>query len=247
MSIIIKTPEEIELMSESGKILHEILYSLKEKVVPGIKTYELDRYSEEMFEKFDVIATFKGYQGFPASICTAVNEEIVHSIPGNRILNDGDIISIDAGVTYKGMITDSAITIRVGKVEESTEEFVKTCEKALVKGLAVIKPGIHLIEIGGAIQDEIEKNGYSIVKDLIGHGVGKQLHEDPEIPNFRTKNKGPILEAGMTFAIEPIVAMGSGRMETLEDNWTIVTKDRSLAAQAEHTVVVTDNGHRVLT
>jgi len=247
MSIIIKTPAEIELMHESGRILHEILYTLKEKVAPGIKTYELDRYAEELFEKFDVIATFKGYQGFPASICTAVNEEIVHSIPGNRILQEGDIISIDAGVTYKGMITDSAITVRVGKVGKDTEEFAKTCESALMKGLNAIKPGIHLIEIGGAIQDEVEKNGYSIVKDLIGHGVGKTLHEDPEIPNFRTKNKGPILETGMTFAIEPIIAMGSGEMETLEDHWTIVTKDRSLAAQAEHTIVVTDNGHKVLT
>lgn len=246
MSIIIKTPDEIEKMREGGKILRTILLALKEKVSPGIKTYELSKYAEELFKKHNVKASFKGYQGYPAPICTAVNEEIVHSIPGNRILHEGDILSIDAGVFHKGLHTDAAITVGVGKIPKKTRKFIETCEEALAKAIQKAGPGVYVSEISGIIQDTVEKKGYSIVKDLIGHGVGRNLHEEPEVPNFRTRGRGPILRPGMTIAIEPIIAMGSGENETLEDGWTIVTRDRSLAVQVEHTIVITETGCEIL-
>ncbi|MBU1992690.1 MAG: type I methionyl aminopeptidase [Patescibacteria group bacterium] len=247
MSIILKTEEEIAIMKEGGKILHDILHSLKEKITPGIKTYELEEYAQKLFKKYGVEAAFKGYQGYPAAICTSVNEEVVHSVPGNRILREGDIISIDAGVRSKGLITDSAITVKVGNVAPRISKFIETCEKALQKAIDTVRPGIHVVEIGTVIQEIVEGAGYSIVKDLIGHGVGKTLHEDPEVPNFKTPYKGPILEVGTTFAIEPIMAMGEGEIETLDDKWTIVTRDRSVAVQVEHTVAITPNGCEVLT
>lgn len=247
MSIIIKTPEEIRKMREGGKILHEILVKLGERVLPGIKTYELEKYAGELFKKYNVKASFKGYRGYPAAICTAVNEEVVHSIPGERILYEGDIISIDAGVFYKGLHTDSAITCGVGKISEEKRKFIQTCDQALKAAIAVAKDGVETKKISGTIQDIVEKEGYSIVKDLIGHGVGRSLHEEPEVPNFRTGQRSPILRRGMTIAIEPIIAMGKGEIKTISDGWTIITKDRSCAAQIEHTIAITENGCEILT
>lgn len=247
MSIIIKTPEEIRKMREGGKILREILIKLGEKVLPGIKTCELEKYAEELFRHYNVKASFKGYRGYPASICTAVNEEVVHAIPGERVLHEGDIISIDAGVFHEGLHTDSAITCGVGKISEEKRKFIQTCEQALRAAIAVAKEGIKIEEISGVIQDIVEKEGYSIVKDLIGHGVGKNLHEEPEVPNFRTRHVSPILRKGMTIAIEPIIAMGKGKIKVISDGWTIITKDRSDAAQVEHTIAITENGCEILT
>lgn len=247
MSIILKTDEEIRVMKEGGKILHDILHSLGDRVATGMKTRELDEYAQELFNKYHVKAAFKGYHGYPASICTAVNEEVVHAIPGDRILQEGDIISIDAGVLHKGMITDSAITVKVGKVSPRLDDFINTCDRALKSAIDICRPNIHVSDIGEVIQAVVERAGYSIVKELIGHGVGKYLHEDPEVPNFKTSYKGPLLQKNMTFAIEPIIAMGKGAIDTLPDEWTIVTKDGSHAVQIEHTVAITENGCEILT
>lgn len=248
MSIIIKTPEEITIMREAGKILHDILEELKGLAKVGITTKDLDQHAEKLMQKHGVIASFKDYKGFPATLCTSVNEEVVHTIPNNRKLEDGDILTIDCGVFHKGFHSDSAITILIGNVDEKVKEFCFVVKKALTEAISKVKPGVQLNIIGDTIQKIIEeKHGYSVIKELTGHGIGRQLHEDPFVLNYKDISKGPVLEQGMTIAIEPIVAMGSGEIITLDDNWTIVTADKMPACQWEHTVAVTNSGVEVLT
>lgn len=245
--ISIKTPEEIKLMREAGSILASVLEELRTKVAPGVTTEELDLYAEESIIKKGGLPAFKGYQGFPKTLCTSINEEVVHSIPKNITLKDGDIISIDCGVIYKGYYSDAAITVKVGEVKENIKKFIKIGEKSLMAGIREARPGNHIGDISNAIQTTIEKNGYSVVRDLVGHGVGKNLHEEPQIPNFGTKGKGPEIKPGMTFAIEIMTNMGGPDIITLQDGWTIVTRDNSLSMQAEHTVLITKNGNEILT
>lgn len=248
MAIIIKTPEEIAIMREAGKILHNILEELKGLAKVGITTKELDQHAEKLMQKLGVIASFKNYKGFPATLCTSVNEEVVHTIPNDRKLEDGDILTIDCGVYHKGFHSDSAITILIGNVDEKVKEFCFVVKKALAEAISKVKPGVQLNVIGDTIQKIIEeKHGYSVVKELTGHGIGRQLHEDPFVLNYKDISKGPVLEEGMTLAIEPIVAMGSGEIITLDDNWTIVTADKMPACQWEHTVAVTKDGCEILT
>ena len=245
--IHIKTPEEIAAMREGGKILAEILHELALFTKIGMKTSELNLKAETLMAKFDVAPSFKGYHGFPGVVCTSVNEEVVHAIPGKRILKDGDIISIDCGVIHKGFHTDAAVTVMLGDIKPEVRTFVKTVQQSLEKGLAQIQPGVKTGDIGFAIGQWIESRGYSVVRDFIGHGVGRQLHEEPEVPNLGKKGKGVVLIAGMVIAIEPIIAMGARFVDILSDRWTAVTRDNSLACQIEHTVAITSSGYKVLT
>lgn len=248
MAIIIKNKEEIAIMRESGKILSRILKKLQNFTEPGKTTKELDQYADKLFRQYGVKASFKGYQGFPANICTSINEEVVHTIPSERVLKDGDIITIDCGVYYKGFHTDSAITILVGNVSENVKEFVFVVKKALYSAIDKLKEGVSITVIGETIQKIAEeKHGYSIIRDLTGHGVGRNLHEDPLIPNYKAFKHGEVLKEGMTIAIEPIVSMGSGHTTILKDGWTIITNDKMPSCQWEHTVLIKKDGYEILT
>jgi len=247
LRITIKDKQELQIMRESGKILGIVLHELQKFAVAGITTAALDEKAAEIIKSYGAKASFKGYHGYPANICTSVNDQVVHGIPGNYILRDGDILTIDAGVLYKEFHSDSAITIGIGALEPAKLKFIATAEKALAKAIATVRAGIRVRQISSVIQDTVEKNGYSCVRDLVGHGIGKQLHEDPQIPNFRDEDPGPILQTGMTIAIEPIITMGDYKVKILRDGWTFVTKDGSLSAQVEHTIAVTEKGAEILT
>lgn len=243
----LKDERAIASMRKAGHILAEILREVSKKAVPGISTGELDSYAESLIKKHGVLPSFKGYHGYPAIFCINVNEEVVHAIPGKRILKEGDIVSIDGGVVVDGYHSDAAVTVPVGNISPKVKHFIETVQKALALGIEQVKPGSHVGDIGYAIQTFIEKNGYGIVRDFVGHGIGKNLHDPPEIPNFGRKGKGPALVPGMTICIEPIVVMGERYVDVLEDGWTAVTRDHSLAAQVEHTILVTEMGHEILT
>lgn len=245
--IHIKTPAEIQAMREGGKILAEILHELALTARIGITTEELNIKAEALMSRYRVIPSFKNYRGYPASICTSINEEVVHAIPGKRTLDDGDILKIDCGVFYKGMHTDAAVCVLLGNVPEKTRNFVLNVQKALEKGIAEVKPSARIGDVGFAIHRHITNCGYSVIHEYIGHGIGKSLHEEPEVPNEGKKGKGPLLLPGMTIAIEPIIAMGERFIDVLEDKWTSVTRDGLPACQIEHTILVTTSGYEVLT
>lgn len=236
-------------MRKCGKILGKILERLASLAIPGATTLDLERAAERLFEDYNVIPAFKGYHGFPAILCTAVNNEVVHTIPSSqKVLHEGDIISIDAGAILNGMITDSAIAVVVGgKTKPEVQAFVDNCIKALWSGIKQVKPGNRFGDISHAIGQTVINAGYSIIEELTGHGVGRQLHEEPHIPNKGRANTGEVLKPGMIFALEPITAMGSPRIRTLSDGWNIITVDGSLGCQHEHTILVTENGYEVLT
>ncbi len=244
--IPIKTPEEIQAMREGGKILAQILHELAAAAKINVRTEELNLKAEALMAKYNVLPSFKGYRGFPAVICASINEEVVHGIPGKRELNDGDIIKIDCGIMHKGLHTDASVAVLIGNVKPETQTFVHTIQKALEKGIAAARPGAHIGDIGFAIQQTVEIHGYSPVREYIGHGVGRSLHEDPEIPNWGSKGKGPMLVPGMTLAIEPI-AMGKRFIDLKPDKWTAVTRDKMPACQIEHTIVILASGCEVLT
>ncbi|MEK9133062.1 MAG: type I methionyl aminopeptidase [Patescibacteria group bacterium] len=243
----IKTPEELVAMREGGKILSEILHELAMATHVGLHTGDLNIKAEALMYKFGVLPSFKGYKGFPAVLCTSINEEIVHGIPGSRRLSDGDIISIDCGIIHKGLHTDAAVAVMLGNVTPQDKAFVETTQLALEKAIAAIKPGAKVGDISFAIQNCIESKGYSIVREYTGHGVGRHLHEEPEIPNFGQKGKGSLLLPGMTIAIEPIIAMGKRFSNINPDGWTAVTRDGLPACQVEHTIAITSSGCEVLT
>ncbi len=247
MRIFIKNSQELKLMRESGRILGTILSEIERMIAPGVTSLEIDQKVEEMIRSFNVKASFKGYQGFPASVCANINDEVVHGIPNDRKLKEGDIITIDCGVLYKGFHSDSAIQVGVGKISEKTEKFLNTAQKALDKAIKTAKPGIRVGEISGVIEDTITKAGYSVVRDLTGHGIGKNIHEDPPITNFRDRDPGPMLQPGMTIAIEPIINMGSNEVVLGKDGWTYTTKDGSLSTQVEHTIAIIEKGSEILT
>lgn len=248
MAITIKNTEEINIMRESGKILARILKKLGNFSKPGITTKELDNYAEKLFRQYGVEASFKGYNGFPANICTSINEEVVHTIPSDRILKDGDILTIDCGVLHKGFNSDSAITVLIGDVKEDVKEFVFVVKKALAEAISKLKDGVRVNIIGDVIEKMVEeKHGYSIIRELTGHGVGRKLHEDPMILNYKSFNNGPVLKEGMTIAIEPIAGMGGASISTLRDGWTVVTRDKMPSCQWEHTVLIKKDGCEILT
>ncbi|NLG81326.1 MAG: type I methionyl aminopeptidase [Bacilli bacterium] len=245
--IICKTPREIEIMREAGRIVALTHQELQKHIKPGITTLELDRIAEDFVRSQGAIPSFKGYNGFPGSICASVNEELVHGIPGPRVLKDGDIISIDIGAMYNGYHGDSAWTYPVGKISDAAQHLLTVTEQALYEGLNQAKPGNRLSDISHAIQTYVEKHGYSVVEEYVGHGIGQKLHEDPPVPNYGLPNRGPLLKKGMTLAIEPMVNQGKRYVRVLSNNWTVVTMDNSLCAHFEHTIVITDNGYEILT
>ncbi len=246
----IKTPEEIDNMRISGKILAEIHQILAAAVKPGVTTQYLADLAEKHINKAGASAPFLGYghPPFPSVICISVNDEVVHGIPVGRVIQEGDLVSLDLGVEYKGMITDAAITVICGETSDEIKQFVDDTKKSLYAGLKVIKDGCRVGDISNAIQKSLEKHGYGIVRDLVGHGVGHEVHEDPNIPNFGRKGTGPKIVAGMTLAIEPMATLGNYAVHTDHtDQWTVKTNDGSLAAHFEHTILVTENGHEILT
>jgi methionyl aminopeptidase len=245
--IILKSHREIKLMAKAGAIVAKALEEVEKNIRPGITTAELDKIAEDFILSQGAFPTFKGYQGYPAAICTSVNEEVVHGIPGLKTLKDGDIISVDIGAFIDGYNGDAARTFPVGKVSEEALDLIETTRQSFFKGIEFAKPGFRLSDISHAIQTYVEDRNYSVVKDYVGHGIGQKMHEDPQIPNFGPPNKGPRLKAGMTLAIEPMVNMGTDQVYTLGNNWTVVTKDKSLSAHYENTIAITEKGPEILT
>ncbi|MFD2680977.1 type I methionyl aminopeptidase [Bacillus seohaeanensis] len=245
--IICKTPREIEIMRHAGKIVALTHQELQKHISPGVTTKELDAIAEKFIRKYDAIPSFKGYNGFRGSICSSVNNELVHGIPSDRVLKDGDIISLDIGAKYNGYHGDSAWTYPVGKIDKETQQLLDVTEESLHLGLKEAKPGERLSNISHSIQTYVEAKGFSIVREYVGHGVGQDLHEDPQIPHYGPPNKGPRLKPGMVLAVEPMVNAGSRYVKTLSDNWTVVTVDGKMCAHFEHTVAITDDGYEILT
>jgi methionyl aminopeptidase len=244
--VILKLPAEIEQARASNLIVAEVLSKLREKVKPGVRTRELDKFAEEITEKRGAKPAFKGYRGYPYSLCTSINEVVVHGMPSERILVEGDIIGLDFGVYYRGFFGDATITLPVGKVAQKASRLIQVTEQSLYTGIAQVKDGNRLGDISAAVQAKVEAAGFSIVRDFVGHGVGKNLHEDPQIPNFGKKGRGIELKSGMILAIEPMVNEGSYKVKILPDGWTVVTEDGSLSAHFEHSVAITDNGPDIL-
>ena len=244
--IILKSPEEIQKMGETSAIVAEVLARLSEKVKPGVTTSELNEYAEVTAHKRGAKPAFKGYGGFPFALCTSLNSEVVHGFPSDRPLEEGDIISLDYGVYYNGYYGDSAITVAVGRISASAARLMKVTEEALYKGIEKAREGNRLGDISFAVQSCVEKAGFSVVRDYVGHGIGKDLHEDPPVPNFGVRGRGVKLRAGMVMAIEPMVNEGSYVVGVKPDGWTVVTDDGSLSAHFEHTIAVTEDGPVIL-
>jgi methionyl aminopeptidase len=245
--IICKTERELEIMREAGKIVALTHQELQKHIKPGVTTKQLDEIAENFIRKHNAIPSFKGYNGFSGSICVSVNDELVHGIPGKRTLAEGDIISIDIGAQVNGYHGDSAWTYPVGEITAETQNLLDVTEKSLYLGLEEAKPGVRLSNISHAIQTYVESNGYSVVREYVGHGVGQDLHEDPQIPHFGPPNKGPRLKPGMVLAIEPMVNAGTRYVQTEDDNWTVVTVDGKMCAHFEHTIAITETGYEILT
>jgi methionyl aminopeptidase len=244
--ILLKSSQELAKMEVANRIVAEILVGVKERVQPGIETRELDELAEEMCRQHKVAPAFKGYRGYPRSICVSVNEEIVHGIPGARRLKVGDLVSLDFGVKYQGYYGDAAVTVAVGEVDPQARKLMETTETALYAGISQAKVGRRLTDISHAVQGVVEGAKFGVIREFVGHGIGRSLHEDPQIPNFGPPGRGPLLQAGMTLAIEPMTSMGAWQVRILEDGWTAVTQDGSYAAHFEHTVAVTENGPLIL-
>lgn len=246
--IIIKSKQEIELMREAGRVTAKILADLKDIIKPGIATIEIDRFVEKSVKANNMIAAEKGYCGYPASVCVSVNEEVVHGIPSKkRILRDGDIVSVDLVVENKGYMADAARTYPVGKISDEAARLIETVEKAFFNGIAFAKEGFRLSDISSAIQKTVEGEGFGVIRDFVGHGIGSKMHEEPQIPNYGKPGRGPRLQQGMTLAIEPMITQGSYEIDVLADDWTAVTIDGKLAAHYENTVVITDGEPELLT
>ena len=244
--IILKLPEEIEKMRASNHIVAEILIALKEKVKPGVTTGELDSYSEELVRKKGAVPAFKGYMGYPYSLCISVNSEVVHGMPTNRVLVEGDIVSLDFGAYYKGYYGDAAITVPVGDVSDDAARLIRVTEQGLYDGIREAKRGNRLGDISAAVQHCIEAAGFSVVRDFVGHGIGKKLHEEPQIPNYGIRGRGLELKAGMVLAIEPMVNEGTYKVKVTDNGWTVVTEDGRLSAHFEHSVAITNDGPDIL-
>jgi methionyl aminopeptidase len=244
--VILKEPEEIEKMRASSLIVAEILNELRKAVKPGIRTKDLDQLAEDLSRKKKARPAFKGYMGYPFSLCTSVNEEVVHGLPSDRVLVEGDIVSLDFGVYYQGYYGDAAITVPVGNVSERAAMLMQVTESGLYEAIKEAIAGNRLGDISFAVQSRVETAGYSVVRDFVGHGIGRRLHEDPQIPNFGVRGKGIELKAGMVLAIEPMVNEGTYQVKVMPDSWTVVTEDVKLSAHFEHSVAITENGPDVL-
>jgi len=244
--VIIKSPREIEQLKRSNAMVAEVFEKLRGMIVPGMTTKELDQVAEEYILLKGARPAFKGYRGFPATLCISINDEVVHGIPGQRRLEEGDIVSLDVGVNYIGYFGDAAITLPVGEVDPEAKRLLEVTKKALYIGIEKAKAGNRLFDISYAIQSWVESHGFSVVRDFVGHGIGKELHEEPQIPNFGTPHQGPRLEKGMVFALEPMVNEGTHEVRILSDGWTVVTADGKRSAHFEHTIAITDDGAEIL-
>ncbi|MBN1223150.1 MAG: type I methionyl aminopeptidase [Candidatus Aminicenantes bacterium] len=244
--IIYKTDQEIRTIKKSCQIVAQILYDLGKMVKPGISTRELDSFAEKQTLKMGAVPAFKGYRGYPATLCTSINEEIVHGIPSSRTLREGDIISLDFGVIYDGYFGDAARTYPVGEITPRAKHLIETAKKAFYKGMSQVKSGNRLSDISHSVQQHVEDQGFSVIRSFVGHGIGLSLHEEPQIPNFGPPGRGPKLKPGMVLALEPMISIGGWEVEILSDNWTAVTKDRSLSAHFEHTIALTQSGAVIL-
>ncbi len=246
--IIIKSDDEIDLMRESGRVTAFILKELEKLIKPGMSTADIDRFVEETIRERGMIPTFKGYGGFPASACVSINEEVVHGIPDkNRILKEGDIVSVDVGSTYKGYVSDAARTYPVGRISEKAQKLIDVTRESFFAGIEFCKVGYRLSDISHAVQVKAESEGFSVIRDFVGHGVGQNMHEEPQIPNYGRPGRGPRLAKGMVFAIEPMICEGGYDVRTLSNDWTVVTLDGKLSAHYENTVVITDGEPELLT
>ena len=248
MPISIKSAREIEFMTEAGRILEIVHKEMEKALRPGMTTKDIDRLGEEVIRSYGCVPSFLNYNGYPASVCVSINDEVVHGIPTDkRIIKEGDVVSLDAGVIYKGYHSDAARTYAIGEVDQKVKDLIRVTEESFFEGLKYAKEGNYLYEISGAIGRYAEKHGYGVVRDLCGHGIGTHLHESPEIPNYEMPRKGVKLRRGMTLAIEPMINMGTYAVEWLDDDWTVVTRDGSLSAHYENTVLITDGEPILLT
>ncbi len=246
--VSLKSSQEIEMMKRAGRVVAQILREMGDMVSPGVTTWDIDRFAESRIKDLKAVSAFKGYHGFPACVCISVNEEVVHGIPSKkRRLNEGDIVGIDFGVHVEGWYGDSARTFAVGTVAQPVRTLLEVTEKGLLRGIEACRVGNRIFDIGHAVQSHVEAAGFSVVREFVGHGIGRALHEDPQVPNFGAPGKGPLIKEGMVLAIEPMVNMGSHRVMVLDDGWTAVTQDRKWSAHFEHTVAVTAKGPIVLT
>lgn len=245
--IVVKSAGELEKMRRAGRLVAEVLALLSERTVPGVTTRELDRLAEEQCRQWHAKPAFKGYGGFPYTICASPNERIVHGFPNDQPLQEGDILSVDFGLIIDGFYGDSAVTIPVGEIAPQTRKLLDVTRDALHEGIACARVGGYLSDISHAVQQRVERDGFSVVREFVGHGIGRQLHEDPQIPNYGPAGRGPKLKAGMTFAIEPMVNVGQPGVKILDDGWTAVTVDGKLSAHFEHSIALTDNGPEILT
>jgi methionyl aminopeptidase len=244
---MLKSKRELEIMRAAGRIVAEVLLVLREWCRPGIHTIELDRIAEEETRKRNGVPAFKGYRGYPRSLCASVNEEVVHGVPGKRELKEGDIVGLDYGVLYHGYHGDASITVPIGRIAPEVAELLRVTEECLYLGIGQAVPGNHLVDISRAIQSHAEAHGYTLVRELGGHGIGKRMHEEPMVLNYVTNGRGIKLQAGLVLALEPMVNMGAAPIDTLSDGWTVVTKDGRPSAHFEHTVAITENGPDILT
>ena len=245
--IPLKSEKDLEYLRASGKILSLVIKEVRKIVKPGITTNEIDRFAERLILENNAQPAFKGYKGFPATTCISVNEEVVHGIPSERKLVEGDIVSIDLGVNFCGYFSDSAVTLAVGKIDAKRKKLIDVAKRSLELGIKEARPGNHLSDISSSIQKYVENNGFSVVRQFVGHGIGSNLHEEPEIPNFGRPGEGPLLKDGMVLAIEPMINMGTWEAEILSNGWTAVTKDDLPSAHFEHTVAITKRGNEILT
>src|SRR5688500_8201547 len=242
-----KSKRELEKMRAAGRLVGQVLAHLRTLVEPGVTTMDVDRAAEKMIRDAGALPTFKGYNGFPYSICASVNEQIVHGFPSNYKLREGDIFSIDVGVTLEGFVGDTATTVPVGKVSEDRLKLIRVTEECLERAIEQCRPGKHLGDIGWAVQEHAEGNGYSVVRDYVGHGIGRRMHEDPQIPNYGRPGLGPKIKSGYVFAVEPMVNLGTHHTKVLSDGWTVITMDGQPSAHVEHTIAITEDGPEVLT
>ena len=248
MAIQLRSAAELEKMYRAGLAVHEVLNAVRAQVRPGVTTMDLEEFAEDLIAKKPGRAAFKGYRGYPCVLCTSVNSEVVHGIPSpKRVLKEGDIVSVDFGLVVDGYYGDAAITVPVGAIDEKAAQLLKTTEESLKAGIAVVRPGATLGDVGAAVQKVVEGQGFSVVRDFVGHGIGVQMHEDPQVPNFGEAGQGMKLKAGMVIAIEPMVNAGKPDVKVLDDGWTAVAADGSMSAHFEHTVAVTATGARILT
>ena len=244
---VIKSPQEVAIMRQAGKVVATVLQRLREEIKPGIKTSHLDSVAADVLQKYGAKASFKGYRGFPACLCVSVNDEIVHGIPGDRRLNEGDIVSMDFGAIVDGFHGDGAITVGVGGISPKAQELLAVTEAALMVGIDKARNGTCLGDLSAAIQNYVETRGFSVVREYSGHGVGRDLHEDPLVPNFGSPGEGPVLRKGMTLAVEPMVTVGDWRTRLAKNKWTVLTADDSLAAHFEHTIAISEDEAEILT